>query len=520
VNHWIVAPVAWPLFFGALLVLVERRAPRLQAPVSGLACVGLLLIALRLLSGAADGRIEVYLLANWPAPFSIPLVVDRLSALMVTLLAVLACACMAFALGTRERAQQPSPHFHPLFQFQLMGLAGAFLTGDLFNLFVFFEVLLIASYGLLLHGGGAMRARAGMHYVTFNLAASALFLVAVSLLYGITGTLAMADLAQAVTRVAPENVALVRAAAGMLLVVFFVKAALLPLYFWLPDTYGAAVAPVAALFAIMTKVGIYAVLRVTTLVFGPDGGAAADIAQPWLVPLSLASLALASLGAVAATGIRQLAAYLVIASAATLLLAIGMAGAASISAALYYLVHSTLVGAAFFLLAQLVSDQRGPARDRLESGPAVWQPALLGALFFVVAVSVGGLPPLSGFVGKAAILGSALQGPPGLSAASWGLVWTVVLGGALLVVVALSRAGSRLFWNTREPVPVADGPRLAGAWQLMSVVSLLVAGVLVSLLGGQLLRYTDLAAAQLLEPARYIESVRSRPPIPAPGGGS
>ena len=518
-NHWIVAPVVLPLFAGALLLLLERRAPRLLAPVSVLACAGLLLVALRLLSGAAGGSVEAYLLANWPAPFSIVLVLDRLSALMLTLLAVLACACIAFALGTRERAPPPPPHFHALFQFQLMGLAGAFLTGDLFNLFVFFEVLLIASYGLLLHGGGALRARAGLHYVTFNLAASALFLISVSLLYGVTGSLGMADLAGAMSRVAPEDAALARAAAGMLLVVFFVKAALLPLYFWLPDAYGAAVAPVAALFAIMTKVGVYAVLRVTTLIFGEQGGAAADIAQPWLAPLALASLALASLGAVAATSMRQLAAYLVIASAATLLMAIGLASQASLTAALYYLVHSTLVGAALFLLAQLVADQRGPARDRIESGPAVAQPALLGGMFFVAAVSVGGLPPLSGFVGKAGILQSALLEPRGAAAAPWGLVWAVVLGGALLVIVALSRTGSRFFWNTRAPEPGADARR-AGPWQTVPVLALLGGGVLAALLAGPLLRYADATAAQLLEPARYIGTVRDQPPIPAPGDRS
>ncbi|HWS76094.1 MAG TPA: monovalent cation/H+ antiporter subunit D [Quisquiliibacterium sp.] len=518
-SHWIVAPVVWPLFFGALLVLVERRAPRLQAPLSVLACAGLLVIALRLLAGADTDAVEAYLLGNWPAPFSIVLVLDRLSALMLVLLAVLACACMAFALGTRDRAPEPPPHFHPLFQFQLMGLGGAFLTGDLFNLFVFFELLLIASYGLLLHGGGALRARAGLHYVSFNLAASALFLIAVSLLYGVTGSLGMADLAQAMSKVAPEDEALVRAAAGMLLVVFFVKAALLPLYFWLPDAYGAAVAPVAALFAIMTKVGVYAVLRVTTLIFGAEGGAAADVAQPWLAPLAIASLALASLGALAATGLRQLAAYLVIASAATLLAAIGLAGPASISAALYYLVHSTLVGAAMFLLAQLVSDQRGPARDRVESGPRVAQPALLGALFFVAAVSVGGLPPLSGFVGKAAILQSALLEPPGAAAAPWGLVWAVMLGGALVVIIALSRAGSRLFWNTRAAAAPAGGaPRRAGPGQALPVVALLAAGVSVALFAAPVLRYTAAAAGQLLEPARYVDSVNGQRPVVAPGG--
>ncbi len=256
-----------------------------------------------------------------------------------------------------------------------MGLNGAFLTADLFNLFVFFEVLLIASYGLLLHGGGAARLKAAIHYVGFNLAGSALFLVAVALLYGITGTLNMADLAQRVAALGPDQAALVRAAALLLIVVFGVKAALLPLYFWLPDTYRAASAPVAALFAIMTKVGVYCVARVTTLIFGDDAGVATDVADPWLPWLAIGTLALAALGTLAAVRLRTLVSYLVIASAGTLLLAIGLGSAATLSAALFYLVNSTLVAAALFLLVDSIASGRGEADDAMIPAPLAYRAA-------------------------------------------------------------------------------------------------------------------------------------------------
>jgi multicomponent K+:H+ antiporter subunit D len=248
-----------PLMAGAICLLLEQRSPLLARALSIGTTVLLLGVALYLAGVAATGTVHSYLLGNWKAPFGIVLALDRLSALMLVLTAVVAVASVLYARGGAARGahDEQGPHYHALFQFQLMGLNGAFLTADLFNLFVFFEVLLIASYGLLLHGGGASRLKAAIHYVGFNLTGSALFLIAVALLYGITGTLNMADLAQRVAVLGPEKATLVRSAALLLIVVFGVKAALLPLYFWLPDTYRAAAAPVAALFAIMTQVGVY-----------------------------------------------------------------------------------------------------------------------------------------------------------------------------------------------------------------------------------------------------------------------
>jgi multicomponent K+:H+ antiporter subunit D len=500
-SHWVVAPVVLPLIAAVVLLLAERAGPRWSGAVSLAATLGLLAVALKLLSGAAAGEVAVYLVGNWPASVGIALAVDRLGALMLTLTAVLALCALGFALaGPWSRAT----HFHPLFQLQLMGLNGAFATADLFNLFVFFEVLLIASYGLLLHAPSARRVAAGLHYVILNLAGSSVFLVAIGLLYGVAGTLNMADLAR-VIRVLPEaDAALARSAGLLLLAVFGLKAALLPLYFWLPSTYACAPAPVAALFAVMTKVGVYAIVRVFTLLFGADAGAAANLLQPVLLPLALATLLAAALGALAAARLRSLAAWLVVGSAGTLLAAVGLFSAGGLTAALYYAAHSTLAGGALFLIAELVRGGRGALEDRLQGGAPVAQPALLGGLFFAAAVALAGLPPLSGFLGKFMLL----QGALGDARAP--LVFTVVLLAGLLVLVALARAGSRLFWSTG---PTAAGGGRAAPAAVLPVLLLLAGGVALAALASPVRGYTAAAAQQLLAPQVYIDRVLGAMPI-------
>lgn len=506
--HWIIVPVVLPLLTGALMVLLERRHAALAAWVSLGAVIALLGVDLALLGQAAGGSVQSYLLGNWRAPFGIALALDRLSALMLILTALVGLAALLYARGGAERRGR---HFHALFQFQLMGLNGAFLTADLFNLFVFFEVLLISSYGLLLHGAGPVRLRAAVHYVTFNLAGSTLFLFAVALLYGLTGTLNMADLALKVPALPPESSALLRSAALLLLVVFCVKAALLPMYFWLPDTYGAATAPVAALFAIMTKVGVYAIARMYTLVFGESGGGAADVAWPWLPLLALGTLALAAQGALAARRLRTLVAYLVVASAGTLLLAIGLGTRASLGAALFYLVNSTLVAAALFLLVDRIQHARqgteagGDALERmaLTHGDRV----RLGALFFLLAVAMAGLPPLGGFLGKLQVLAAAAS--ESLAPWVWPAVWAVVLSASLAIVVALARAGGTVFWGEER-----DGARRPpGRLQGLALPLLSVAIVAVVALAGPLSTYTEAAATQLTQRQAYIDAVLGREPV-------
>src|SRR5699024_1662047 len=259
-EHLIVAPVLIPLLAGALMLFYREEQRRSKRAISLASAGTLLIIAIDLLqradggAGPSGAAIGTYLLGNWPAPMAIVLVLDRLSALMLLLTALLALATLVFSAVRWEREGQ---HFHSLFQFLLMGLNGAFLTGDLFNLFVFFEVLLAASYGLTLHGSGTRRVQAGLHYIAVNLTASLLFLIGVSLIYGVTGTLNMADLAAGVDEIGAADRPLFHAGAAILGIAFLVKAAMWPLAFWLPITYQAAAPPVAAMFALLSKVGVY-----------------------------------------------------------------------------------------------------------------------------------------------------------------------------------------------------------------------------------------------------------------------
>ena len=511
--HWVIVPVVLPLLAGAVTLLLERRSPGLARAVSIAATLGLLPIGLLLLTIADTGIVTPYLVGNWQAPFGIALALDRLSALMLMLTAAVASIAIVYASGGDDRR---GPLFHPLFQFQLMGLNGAFLTADLFNLFVFFEVLLSASYGLLLHGAGAARLKASIHYVVFNLAGSALFLIAVSMLYGLTGTLNMADLGVRMALLPDESAGLARTAALLLLVVFSVKAALLPLYFWLPATYGAASAPVAALFAIMTKVGVYAIARTTTLIFGAAAGVAADVASPWLAWLAMATLALAGVGALAAGQLRTLCAYLVVASAGTLLLGVGLARHDTLSAVLFYLVNSTLVAAGLFLLADRIAAARPGCGDRLHGEPPRLEGRRLAAAFFVCAIAAASMPPLAGFLGKALLLSAARDHALG----PW--MWGVVLVTGLAIVVALARAGAAIFWGGEAPDPlprarpVADdavaGTRPAHRLALAMVIAGLAAA---SAGAGYLASYTHATALQLFSRAPYLDAVLEARPVAA-----
>ncbi|MDO9221344.1 MAG: proton-conducting transporter membrane subunit, partial [Thiobacillus sp.] len=254
-----ILPVLLPLVAGIVLLALRNTPLMVQRGISLAATVALVPLALALLSSASDGTQLVYKLGNWNAPFGIVLVADRLAAWMLMATALVALFAL---LHARQGSDTAGRHFHVLYQLQLFGLNGAFLTGDLFNLFVFFEILLLASYGLQLHGGGRLRVKAGLHFVVINLVGSTLFLFAVGTLYGVTGTLNMADLAVKLAHTTPDNLALIETAGLLLFGVFALKAALLPLYLWLPAAYANTSAPVAALFAIMTKVGAYSILRV------------------------------------------------------------------------------------------------------------------------------------------------------------------------------------------------------------------------------------------------------------------
>ncbi len=505
-THLPVLPVLLPLFAAAALLLLgdrgvraghagpqlgRRRALSMASTVLGA------LLAWRLMAEAGAGDLTVYRMGNWNAPFGIVLVIDRLSAMMLALTWTIAVPVLWYACGGWDTQGR---YFHALFQFQLMGLSGAFVTGDLFNLFVFFEILLIASYVLLVHGQGRERFRAGVHYVVLNLLASALFLVGLAVIYGVTGTLNMADVAQRIGQLGEQEATLMTAGAFVLLVVFGLKAAIVPLYLWLPGTYAAAAAPVAALFAIMTKVGVYSIIRVHAVIFGAGAGHAALAVEPVLLPVALITIVLGVLGALAAHSLARLVSYLTVASVGTILAAVGLFTTAGMSAALYYMAHSTLVVSALFLLVELVASQRGAVGDHLQPATPVAQPVLLGLMTLLGAASVAGLPPLPGFLGKLMILDSSAATP----AQAW--VWTVVLLAGFLTLICVARAGSILFWSVL-PEKFAQTSSGTSRRLMSATLGLLAMSLVLAVAASPFKRYTDAAAAQLADQSAYRKAV-------------
>lgn len=529
-DHLVILPVVLPLLAGVVLVLVEDRHHTVKLTINIVATVTLLAAALALLARTNDGAgsISTYLLGDWPAPFGIVLVVDRLSALMVVLTAVLALTSVVFSIARWHRA---GPHFHSLFQLLLMGLNGAFLTGDLFNLFVFFEVLLAASYGLMLHGSGSVRVKAGLHYIAVNLATSSLFLIGVSLIYGVTGTLNMADLAMRIPLVPDDNRMLLEAGAAILGIAFLVKAGMWPLSFWLPTTYAAAAPPVAAMFAIMSKVGIYVILRLSLLLFGDGAGASAHLGDQWLLYGGMATIAFGTIGVLASQGMARLAGFSVLVSSGTLLAMIGYENAGVTAGALYYLVSSTLALSCFFLLVELVERGRSAEADVLavtleafgddeepiheeEIGIATPRTlAMLGLAFASCALLLAGMPPFSGFLAKFAIIGAVLNldglGAGGtVPAASWVLVALLIASG-LAAMIALLRAGINTFWVTFD----GEVPRVRVV-EMAPILLLLGLCLLLTLLAGPALTYMNATAQYLHLPAGYVGGV-----LDAPGKG-
>ncbi len=555
--HLIIAPVLLPVLTAALmLALGEQRRETLAGLNVGSCLVGLalsILLAWSVHHGAAPaspgqtpgsiGTLGIYLPANWPTPFGIVLVLDRLSSAMLLLTSVMATAALIFAVARWDRI---GVHFHPLFQIQLMGLNGAFLTGDLFNLFVFFEVLLAASYGLLLHGPGRQRVGAGLHYIAINLVVSSFFLVGAAMLYGVTGTLNMADLAVRIPEVAAQDQAMLHAGVAILGMAFLTKAAVWPMGFWLVPAYSAAGAPVAALFSIMTKVGIYAILRLWSLGFSGEEGTLRWGAD-WLVGGGLATVAFGLLGLLQARQLGRVTGFGVMVTSGTLLAAIGFNQPTVTGGALYYLLSSTMAAGAMFLLIELIDrsrllesefpnpddadpvpfflDEIEPPRDTnldeqqeaLTGRVIPASTAFLGFSFLACTLLLTGTPPLSGFIGKFMMLsgllsteeaGSALQEP--VSTAAWVMLALVIMSG-FAALVALSRTGIRMFWTPRDR-PAAQLKVL----ECLPIGLLLTLCLLISFRAEPLARYLQAAASELKDPHGYVQAVQGVRPLPPP----
>lgn len=513
-QHMPIFSILIPAFTGFILILLGnpgsgsltsdwrqpwRRSISLTSAVLGLAT------AIYYLYQANTGQIFVYELSEWSAPFGIVLVLDRLSALMLVLTYALATPLLWFASKEWDARGR---YFHAMSHLLLMGICGAFLTGDLFNLFVFFEILLMASYVLLLHGQGKARFQLGVHYVTINLLASALFLIGLGMIYGSVGSLNMTDVARIIPTLENDQHTLAVAGGLLLFVVFGIKAAMLPVGFWLPKTYAVAATPIAALFTIMTKVGVYSILRVNGTVFHDEWGQ--QIWSNWLLIIGVITSLYGAIAAIGAERLRRFVGFMVLSSVGTILIAVSLLNEAAWTAGLYYMVHSTIIAASFYLLCGWITSQRGQFKDHLKIAPKMKQDKIVAITFFVIALMMAGLPPFSGFLGKVLILQATVDSTYQI----WIIV--IVLLVSLLSIIAFTRAGFVLFWRATTPEDNPKEEAFAVYQQLPDrapvrndkTIYLLLTGLILYVICAQpIVHYLELTAKQLKDANLYQETV-------------
>jgi multicomponent K+:H+ antiporter subunit D len=533
-HHLPIVPIAVPMGAAAFMLLFpeDRRRIRLSIAISAsfiqmIAALAMMVLTTDAVSSFWPEGIGVYALGGWKAPFGIVLVVDRLAALMLSLNAVLG---FAVVLHSTARWDRIGVHFQPLLQFLMLGLNGAFLTGDLFNLFVFFEILLAASYGLLLHGGGTARVKMALHFVVVNLVGAFAFLIGVAILYSVLGTLNMADIAARWATLPESDRGLAGTGAAVLAIAFLIKAGSWPLNFWLPGAYSLAAAPVAAAFAIATKVGIYAILRLTSLI----DTTRTSFGEGWLFGLAVATILFGLVGMLAARQLSRLIAYTVVLSTGTLLGAAGLNSPGMVAPALFYLVGSVMASGAFFMLAGMTERMRTASAQPLDEDPsrpsynafAMGVPpaprppdeevgiaipaamAFLGLAFVCCALLITGLPPLSGFVAKVALAAAAINAPQVSATPAW-QAWTLVallLAGGLAGLIALARAGMRLFWSVTD----RNTPRLS-LLESAPLAFLILVCLALTAGAGPAMRYFEAAAQDLAQPTAYIHAVLGDP---------
>ncbi|NLG69094.1 MAG: Na+/H+ antiporter subunit D [Firmicutes bacterium] len=492
----VIAPVLWPLLTGIVLALTRRDRAR-QRRLSVISVLVGLLLALVLMGRVSGGHILVFRAGDWPAPFGIVLVADRLSALMVALTYVVAIP------GLWQSLQVIPPElerrsYYALFQLLLMGINGAFLTGDIFNMFVWFEVLLIASYALVPILNRGYPLQEGFKYMVFNMVASTLFVVAVAVLYGVMGTLNLADLAVRAAQM--EDPRLLTVIAMLFAVVFAAKAALFPLYFWLPGGYDAAPTPLSGVFAgLLTKVGMYALIRAFSLVFPLDP----DFTRRLVLVIAALTMSIGVLGAVAQVTMKRILAYHSISQVGYMAMGLGLDTPLALAGAVYFMIHHSVIKSALFFVTGATEHVTGTESLKQLGGLARPYPAL-AAVFLVAALSLAGIPPLSGFFGKL-VLAQA-----GLAVGELAVV-AVSIAVSFFTLFSMMKIQVGVFWG---PLRQPDRPARAGAVGrlLLPAAALVLVSVGLGIGAHGALGLMQQAAAQLVDPAAYIEAVL------APGG--
>jgi len=498
----VVLPILIPLFTAAACLLLWQR-PFAQRALSVAGAVGLLAATLCLLAAVSDGEIAIAQLGNWPAPYGITLVADLLSSVMTAVAGVIGLAIVVYSLSGMDTARQ-NFGFHPLLHVLLLGVCGAFLTGDMFNLYVWFEVMLIASFVLVALGGEKAQLEGAVKYVTLNLISSALFLAAAGVLYSTVGTLNMADLAQRLSGDDPPAAASI--AAGILLIAFGIKAAVFPLFFWLPASYHTPPAAISAVMAgLLTKVGVYALVRVFSLLFAYDF----DYFQPLLLAVAGTTMLTGVLGAAAQGEFRRILSFHIISQIGYMIMGLAIFTPLALAGMVFYLVHHIIVKTNLFLIAGISHRLQGSYKLNRLGGlyrDRLW----LAILFLIPAMSLAGIPPLSGFWAKFALVRA------GLEAEHYVLIATALVV-SILTLYSMTKIWAEAFWSPRPPQPAdADSatakPQAAastGGIGLMAapVVALAAITVAIGLAAEPLFVLATSAAEQLLTPNAYIQAV-------------
>ncbi|MBB6172748.1 multicomponent Na+:H+ antiporter subunit D [Nocardiopsis mwathae] len=507
-NLLLAVPFVIPLL-GAGITLLLRRSPRSKQIAGVVTLAAVVVDAVWLLWLTADGTVIASDAGGWAAPLGITLVADPLAALLLTVSSVVLLLVLLYAIGQDIGGlSSATPQtFHPLYLVLTAGVCLSFLAGDLFNLFVAFEVMLTASYALITQAPTRARVRATMIYTVVGLTSSILFLTGIALVYALVGTVNMADIAIKLDG-APDDLRMVLAL--LFLVVFGIKAAIVPLHFWLPDSYPVAITRISAIFAaLLTKVAVYAIIRTQTLLFGGDDVSAVML---WI---AIATMIVGILGALVQDDINRIMSFALVSHIGFMIFGLALNTVAGIAGVMVYLVHHIVVQATMFLVNGLVRQYVGHTSLRSIRGLTAVSPAL-ALFFFLPAVSLAGIPPMSGFIAKVALFQA------GVEAGGW-LTWVGIGAGlltSLLTIIAIFRVWTRAFWGTPLPdmltarAELKRGPDAAGLRMMTVTTGVMVGvGVLVAVLGGPLVDLSFTAAHDLLDGGAYIEAV-------LPGGGS
>lgn len=493
-NNLVAFPVLLPLVSGILLVLLHGRV-QLQRIVSFISALGSLGLAIFLTTQVWNHSIQTVQAGGWAAPYGITLAVDLFSGMMLILAGINVVTCLFFAFRDLDAARERA-FFYPVVQFLLVGINLSFITGDLFNLFVAFEVMLIASYFLLTLGGEKGQLREGFKYLVINATASTLFLVAVSLLYGVTGTLNMADLAQKVATRPGDPIITVVAILFML--VFATKAALFPLYFWLPRSYFQAPSPIAALFAAMlTKVGVYALVRVFTLIFIHDQGYTHTI----LLAVAGLTMLLGVFGAISQMDFKAILSYHIISQIGYMIMGLGLFSKLALAGTVFYMAHHIIVKSALFLLAGVTERITGSTDLKKYSGLIASHPGL-AFVFLFTGISLAGVPPFSGFFSKFALLKA------GVEQGAWVIV-TVSLVVSIFTLFSMVKIFRKGFWGETTGFRNDQGG-LAYAQVMAPAVLLLGLSAAMGFGASYMMDFALAASDQLLNPELYIKAVLGR----------